>query len=267
MLKVLRRKERWPCFEASSTRFGLMGFRAKGFHEKNGETSSSVSESESTRKKAKADDSILDEDASETSAGPTYSAPARLLTLAAPNNSIVTARPVAQLQEVPNLVLTDGSLAFLETAHTLLNRFNATGSDAWGTILSMGRMVLVSQGWTEPPELDDASRVLQEYCERYPGVPVVVVDPVSRQTNGRIMVLSSTAQAYLGSVTQNKDIVCKSDWWTMLTTVFAAAKNPGHEVVAKLNISCTDGVARPALTSFTMLLKERLLVVRGIPLA
>ena len=34
ILKVLRKKERWPCFETSSTRFGLMGFRAKGFHEK-----------------------------------------------------------------------------------------------------------------------------------------------------------------------------------------------------------------------------------------
>lgn len=37
ILRWLRVKQRWPCFEQSSVRFGEQGFRSKGFHEKNAE--------------------------------------------------------------------------------------------------------------------------------------------------------------------------------------------------------------------------------------
>lgn len=36
ILSVIRKKQRWPCFQNSAIKFGEMGFRAKGFHEKLG---------------------------------------------------------------------------------------------------------------------------------------------------------------------------------------------------------------------------------------
>lgn len=34
ILKVIRKKQRWPCFPETDTKYGAMGFRTKGFHER-----------------------------------------------------------------------------------------------------------------------------------------------------------------------------------------------------------------------------------------
>ena len=306
MLRVLRRKERWPCFEASPTRFGLMGFRAKGFHEKSSETTGGTDQS---RKRFKNEDDsdhdsedespkpavrplILLETAKRLNRVPDFNNAAGpflpAMTAAMPTIPTMSstmamnmgtplvnlylreyAPPAYSPQQEFNLIHFDGSFSFLETAAALLNRFYVAGMDAWGTILSIGRMLLVSKGWAKPPTMEDATRILTQMSERYPGSQIVVIDPTCRQQKDRIITMSASAQACLGNISRTQGgldyrIIADNDAWSALTATFAAYNNPGAEFPASVNILCKDSTIRPTVCSFSMFPKERVLVVRAV---
>jgi hypothetical protein len=290
VLKVLRRKERWPCFEQSSTRFGLMGFRAKGFHEKSSESGGG----DHSRKRMKQDDATDSSSEDNEPSGVRFVARsnltsdlttitpqfggfganfgANLFSLANAAQSVVKKDDYsmpAYLHDV-NITQTDGNFSFLETAGALLNRFYGVGLDAWGTILSIGRMLLVSKGWSKPPTMEDAKRLLKEYQERYPGQSVLVMDPTTRLLKERVMALNAAAQAYLGPVARTQNgldhrLIPLTDAWAALTAVFGASKTPGVDFAASINIVCADGALRPIIAWFCMHPDERLLIVRAIP--
>jgi len=282
---VLRRKDRWPCFEASATRFGLMGFRAKGFHEKASETG------DQPRKRMKDDDDSADSSDDDDSGSlskpkfPEFAKISRLqdnspqfVAIAGNLVSLSGSSSMKRKEDFPAvpfpqdlpLLQVDGSYSFLETAGALLNRFYGVGMDAWSTILSIARMMLVSKGWSKPPTMEDASRILKDYAERYPGANVVVFDPTMRLMKDRIMGMSPSAQTFLGPVARTQGglehrLVPVSDAWTALNAAYAAYKNPGMEFAADLNIVCADGMIRNTVCSFCMFPSERILVIRAIP--
>jgi len=275
-----------------------MGFRAKGFHEKSSETGT-----DQPRKRYKdEDDSDHDSEddltrstirplATENMLGRVteFNAPflPGLAPLAAGGPMMalpvmhsmgmrMSAGPLAPLS-VPNfsafsqdlkMVQVDDNFSFLETAAALLNRFCVTGTDAWGTVLSIARMLLVSKGWSKPPTMDDASRILREVSERYPGSHVLVIDPTTRHQKDRIMIMSPSAQVYLGPVSKTHGgldhrIILNNDAWPALTAAFGAYNNPGAEFGASLNVVCKDSTIRPAVCSFSMFPNERVLVIRA----
>lgn len=282
VLKILRRKERWPCFEQSATRFGLMGFRAKGFHEK----SSEMNEPMDQRKRFRHDD---DDDGSDeesaSSPASTYRAlPTTMSMMPGMMKPPAAAYPMMMMPNMPKIddfsfkpqlhveppKEPQGEFSFLETAHALLSRFYVSGIDAWSTVLSLARMSLMSKGWGAPPTIEEGTKMLEIYMAKYPSSHIIVMDPATRHLRDRILALSPSAQGFLGPVARNQNgldrrLVPLSDAWAALSTAFAANKTPGIEQSVILNILCKDGVLRPANCFFSMHPEQRVLVLRAIP--
>jgi len=327
VLKVLRRKERWPCFEDSATRFGLMGFRAKGFHEKSNE-STSISQSELMRKRMKNDEDYKNElekaKGVKTSAFPQmpmmpqqYAMPAypyripfgnRMLnaaplgTMSRPDSYVMGTypgvippglfnSPMMTPTQLPSSVmgdgqkrqdfvlpppqqdLSDGKVSFIDTASIILNNapVNA-GMDAWSTILSMGRMMLVSAGWTKPPTTEDAAKLLNQYNERFPGQLIALFDIACRQLREIVVSQNASAQRFFGQVARNQSgldrfLFPHTNAWLILTTVFKAYKSPGLEINVELSLIGVDGSTYPAACGFVVHPQERTLVVHAQLLA
>jgi hypothetical protein len=268
-----------------------MGFRAKGFHEKNGDGGGSSNEQTRKRTKHDDDDESDDDDSNyrpppktplKFEVNPQYLniAAGNLLSLSGlpsfqkedyllpkPTIQLPPLAPLAPLTAAP---VTDAGQAFLETASALITRFYTAGVDTWSTVLSLARMLLVSKGWSKSPTMEDALRVLNEYEQRYPGCHLIIFDPATRQLRDRVVALSPSAVGYLGPIGRNQNgldrrLVPMSDAWAALTSAFAAYRNPGMEISADISISCQDGVHRPATAFFAVYPNERMLVVRAIP--
>lgn len=269
-----------------------MGFRAKGFHEKNGDGGIPLNEQQRKRTKHDEDDESDDE---ESHYRPNPKTPLKVeitpqyLNIAAGNllslsnmasmkkeeyllpKQTIQLPPMAPLTQIGTAApITDAAQTFLETASALINRFYTAGVDTWSTVLSLGRMLLLSNGWTKPPSMEDAVRVSNEYEQRYPGCCLVIFDPTARQLKDRVVSLSPTAQGYLGPIARHQHgldrrLMPISDAWTALTSAFAAYRNPGIEIAAEISISCQDGVNRPTTAFFAVYPNERMLVVRAVP--
>ena len=330
ILKVLRKKERWPCFVNSSTRFGLMGFRAKGFHEKAAETgvTTEVNNVKRHRLSTAEDDSDLDgeneeEEEEETrhklnvlnvpsipSSGvipklnftgavkPTsipemvnfqFGAPhLSLLSAAAaavnvnsaipdpvPSASTWTIMPTFLNRSVGTSLSPDAQSSsvfgsehsFLDIARMLLDQIYSSGVDAWGTILSLGRMILLSKGYVAP-NVEDANRILKEYMEVYPSEHVLIMDITAKKLKDRVLAMSPSLDQIIGPVTRDKEglqqrLVPIKDAFAALSAAVSAYRSPGTQVCEKLHIVTLKGQLL-SLVHFNWYDKERLLVMRAV---
>lgn len=295
VLKVLRRKERWPCFEQSSTRFGLMGFRAKGYHEKSGESGEESPYGAQMKKRLRSSEDDDEDDDYATDEGnsvkyanqrvaisaltglspimPPYFPPSASIPNTGLPLRLIGSKPedflfTPQIPVVAPASDAVGGFSFLDTAKALLNRFHGMGVDAWSTILSIGRMLLVSKGWSAAPSMEDAERLIREYEIKYPCAAVIALDLTTRSLKDRVMALSPAALSYLGPVARNQNgldrrLIPLNEAWPTLTTAFSAYKNPGVEMSTKLSILCKDNILRPAMCYFCMHPTERLLILRA----
>lgn len=272
-----------------------MGFRAKGYHEKSTESGEESPYAVQMKKRMRSSEDDDDDDGYGTDEGTSvnFSNPRSVTTLTGlspvmppyfpsttslsgnglPMRMMIGSKPEEyhfnnQSAAAPSSSIAVDDFAFLDTAKALLNRFNGIGLDAWSTILSIGRMQLLSKGWSASPSMDDAERLIREYEVKYPCAVVIAVDLTTRTLKDRIMAMSPAALSYLGPVARNQNgldrsLVPPNDAWPILTTGFSAYKNPGVETSTPLSIICKDNLIRPALCYFCVHPNERLLMLRA----
>lgn len=355
VLRILRRKERWLCFEKSNTRFGQMGFRAKGYHEKENNSHNAYVYATSAaypsgdgmgggggsgggglnlnpttahghndyspmhgsqnpkRMRVGSVDSVMSPNSvnrfmgmppppsSTMSSSYSFSSPNPLLgggasvgakestrlgflslaansLTAAPLPSVAMDNPLAVHSAVlvppidnsfmaPQLDGVESPNSFLNMAGNLLNRLKSTGMDCWSTILSLGRMALVSRGWSSP-DYDETKAICEQISALYPNESVVGVDLVARSLTERVIYQNQNSIYYIGMIAKeyggmNHRLIPLSEAWSCLNTVVSAFRRPNEDMQVQMFIRCTDKVDRLAVVNFRIIPNKKVLIVRA----
>lgn len=159
---MIRKKEKWPCFEHSKTRFGLGGFRAQGFHEK-------ANRGDDDSEKANAAGSSRDD-----------------------AQSSKRTRFSSDSEDSLNLWM-------VKASSDMAARMKASGLDLWETIMALVKYRLISQGHMQPHNWDAIKELFDQRVKEHPGV-ALVVDPRANERKDRIAMLNEEAKQIFGPI-------------------------------------------------------------------
>ncbi|KAH9257747.1 hypothetical protein BASA81_004213 [Batrachochytrium salamandrivorans] len=278
ILKVVRKKQRWPCFPETETKYGAMGFR---FHEKQWEETNKgqrwtpdvlpipATVNAANRKKVRfstrsgakrrggssnskegEEDDEDDDDAGESASSGT---PA-----------------VASLDLVEIYLTLSSDLLTKHKAMTVATEVNGgfAPADVWSTILSLGRMHLFAQSWSVP-KLHDAQAVLQLYMERFPQSLLLVCNLTCREAEGRVLCMSPSAQLAFGNTSAaayGDFITQESDKWNALNCIVRAVQQPRTEQLVSVRLGLNRAAFPGTLCALYMCAfpQERVLVIRAL---
>ncbi|KAH9261710.1 hypothetical protein BASA81_000366 [Batrachochytrium salamandrivorans] len=256
VLRVIRKRGKWPCFGNGHVR---QGFRAKGFHEK-------AAAAEEKRLRAC---TLI---SSTTTPVPTNCLPLPLVP--SPLSGFAPERPelnhlsfpIAPLLPSPVLLLEEKK--FLQSASELLAfaRTNADGN-VWERVFQLGKIQLLCKGWNHPTMIN-AERILSNYDALHSAV--VLFDLIDIHYRDVVVAASLPAQLFLGQVTRQNHgfdsslFSQENDRWNLLVAIVCAFTRPGQEVAcqAVLTKGTYSGVFELRVCVFK---QEHVLAVRGWP--
>lgn len=161
---------------------------------------------------------------------------------------------------------------FLTLAASLL-RIPDAGYEVFHTVLSMGRMLLMSRfGVGAPATLEAATQALRELEARHPGEGILILDFLAKNPTERVVAQNDVSVQFVGRLTKADGgihgmLFSRGDIWTVVTVGLAAYRNPGQEFFARLSVSCQDNVSRLADCCITFRPDLRMVVVRAVPAA
>jgi hypothetical protein len=201
ILAVVRRKEKWPCFEGDdSARFGLNGFRGQGFHE-----SSQLGAAAAGAVPAVDDES-----------NPPPAKKSRRTSKATPeliSSRMASIAPKMRDDSEPRDVLTSGSTIYARfqvSVLMMLNKFELLGLDAWESIITFGKysILALDQGYCTPGDETRIKAHFDECCLRNPGESVIVVDALTHSLRNRILFQNAASELTLGRISRDTELGC-----------------------------------------------------------
>ena len=273
ILKVLRKRQRWPCFENSTTRYGEGGFRTEGFHERAAlrGTKLEPEEEESTiktprkkrskgspnqkRKKRKSDEEEEDDGLSSTTpdqnaffeseeddglivslSSSSSAAPGGgLIQSLVDNNSNVENAAMQQQQQHGKI---DHVNYLLSAVSTCLKKL-AGIAQWWSIVHGFVRMKLLARGWFISPTNQDAERVMHAMNRMYPNDYIILFDFTSQNYSDRIMLQNDLALRLFGGISRHHGgfkgkRFLPEDTWRLLKVIAHCFTYPGHEFPIQL---------------------------------
>lgn len=243
VLRVIRQRGKWPCFENGPMRHG---FRAQGYHEK--------------AAAAEAKRLLQQVDSMQTTMLPPSPPP-----------------PPAQ-----HVLFTSSSsnageeVRFIQAASNLLRNNNVGNFSTWERVFSLGKLSLKAKGWNSTTfptsiSMSDVEAILAQYETYYPYSAVVLVDLMATNSRDVICATSLAAQLFLGPVTRTAHgfdpsmIRNDEDRWQLFLAIVQASQHAGREMPTQVVVSKGAYLAKFELR-VCMFARERILAIRGWPM-
>jgi hypothetical protein len=239
ILKIVRRKCRWECFQDSNIRFGESGFRSKGFHEK-AITGEIFNEDQSKKRAKRAYEQVKRVRYSQNEA--TNNEPETDQQLL---NVVASAEAKGMIPS--ELLKTNGTVlpftfmsphALLATLQAGVQRFIVNGTPWFRSLLAISRWVLISRGWFTSPSKADAERLMRRINEEHPDDYVLLLDFTAADWTKRIVLQNELAVQYFGAISREHGgfkgrRFLRDDTWTIVKRQVEVIASPGkrNEVV------------------------------------
>jgi len=291
VLRVVRQRERWECFMNSPYKFGEMGFRTKGFHEKAlcGEVAANPPKKRAkqlpqtrdplTSKPLQSKGGCQQESSEENSSGEEAYLSGNISSPDPDYDFMADAPPLdsSTIERLhPALSYEEGSGSSIPTNYEdLLMMFRYAiekfkpryGEGWWGQIHTMGRFILVSWGFVGDVSMPEAEALLQQVSDEHPGEYVMLYDHTSKRYEDKIVLQNPLAIEYFGGISRQHGgyggkRFPPEETWKMFRTLVSAYVNKGQEATMVWRIRCF-GKYQLCETTLQLDLQTKLLVERG----
>jgi len=301
ILKVLRKKERWPCFSHCSIRFGQAGFRALGFHEKRdhhlsktGATTPSRKRGQMNRKtpkrskKARMSESEYDStdsssdviaDSSKSATSEDYTS--KSFASEECEHSDSTARPIIEEDDCLGekratpieQVDSSSESRFLQISRQIVSGVAEGSLEAWTRLFAIGRMIIFSTGWLQQPTIEQAKVLMERVALAHPDDSIIITDLTTTKFSDRFLVQNEISKRYVGVITRDqggssKRLIRSRDYWILLSAIVNAFRGNGEESYARM-YCCSTVDDRELLVDAYISVDPatRMLILRAQPVA
>ena len=263
-MKVLRRKAKWPCFKHSQTRFGVSGFRARGFHEKCFQNQPSLENKRSRLElEKKCEQEIKPEDENQHQARDDK----QQLTKYFP----VANLPVTLLEEEANskeATKEEEANAFFHRATIVITKFHQYGKDAWEAIHNLAKFFYFSRGHFDQLDMTAAENIFQEFCLKFPKHGVLINYPLAKVYSDRVIFINELAEQVFGKIGVKdggvkRKLFPASEEWKALKLAITCWMYPRQDHEITYILTYADGVNRKTRCWVTLYPELAIYVVHG----
>lgn len=259
ILKVIRRKQKWECFkhETKAGSSGEFGFRAKGFHEKMLEGSAP-----STSKKRAKMTLLVSQSAhmAASANGVETAQDNSSINLASNPSGLVSTLPTqvspsypltpsyCSLFSAPSLIPlpTDLPMSSSDSDRKtcVLDRFASASIEAWQTVSSLFRMLVISRGWIYTAAREEqAESLLAAQTSLYPDWHILIVSPNVASFSDRILAQNLLSEKMYGKIAKkyggfSGTLIFLEDSLQTIRAAGRAMQQPGEPVSYDVRHKC-----------------------------
>ena len=258
---MVRRRGRWPCFGDTKVRYGLNGFRAKGFHEKVSENAVQVARARGIKRNFSSDDGKV----------------SKAILTAELNVTEDNQENDVGIEETEETSASSSSsftnLWLFQQGMKLLAKFRESSMDAWNIVYKLTKFRLLATGnFNDIDSISKIQEIYEQMIRAYPKDGVFVIYLLADDYKNRFIFMNSIAQSVLGKITpkdggSTQKMFPKSDEYRVFRIAFISWLSGDHEDFLPFELQglCHDGVYRTLKFKFKCYSSLKFFLVRFEP--
>jgi len=163
-------------------------------------------------------------------------------------------------------------LSFYQMASTAMTSLFQAGMDAWEMVMNLRRLIVLSTGTMPHMDMQKANEVFELECAKYPGMPIMIADPIAKQPKNRFLLANNAAERWVGKITVadggvNRSLFPRAQAWTLLRNSVKAWSKPNEEVTFEVYITDVRMVCGKAQMTVRCHPEYGFVVIRGLRLS